>query len=272
MSGAVMNYDFGPKRHWRRWAWNRIDESVVGDRRDKLVLYLAGADDFDRAEALRRGFVANNLVAVERDAASLASLRGQGVLAVEGEFAEVAHHLAKTRRCDVLFGDFCNGLTPDLVHNVQRWCGEPNLRDAVFAFNLLRGRDSKSAEMRGACSGIADPGKRKHRGYMLFMWTVMALAIGLARAEGKEEDDPSIVENGMLLHRRMKWAIGSYRSASGQYFDSVVFTSPMRGMPAADAADKAWWDAARPALQKDGVSAARSVAAVMAHRTRRAAK
>jgi len=136
MSGAVMNYDFGPKRNWRRWVWNRIAERVENTR-TSTVLYLAGAQDFDRAVALRHGFAPNNLIAAERHAPTLGNLRSSGVLAVDGEFKDVLNSLIASRPVHVVYGDFCNGLTLDLVHSTVNWIGEPKLRKSAFAFNML---------------------------------------------------------------------------------------------------------------------------------------
>jgi hypothetical protein len=52
-NGSSFNYDFGAKRNWRRWAWNRIAERVA-DKSNALCLYLPSSNDEDRPIAISR--------------------------------------------------------------------------------------------------------------------------------------------------------------------------------------------------------------------------
>jgi len=68
----------------------------------------------------------------------------------------------------------------------------------------------------------------------------------------------------------MEPATSTYRSTSGQYFDSVVFRSPVFDLDEHDDERREYADLRRKLLDSTrGRSAKRSTAAVLAHRTRR---
>ncbi len=165
MSGAVMNYDFGPKRHWRRWVWNRIAEKV--DAKHSLCVYLAGANDYDRPVAIAKGFRGGNLVAVERDAVTRDLLRERGVLTIDADFISAVDAAALGRRVDVVLADLCCGLRWEAIEAALRWFCLPNLRNATFAFNLMRGRDPETNEMRASITHLFPAKREIHRGKLL---------------------------------------------------------------------------------------------------------
>lgn len=288
VGGAAMNYDFGQKRHWRKWVWNRISERVQIPKRDALVLYLAGANDFDRPVALSKGFVGNNLIAVEKNPVVLEGLRGKGVLAVDANFADVVDSQHNRRKLDVIFGDFCCGLDAHLSHRIAFWTGGSNTHDAVFAFNLLRGRDPASKALRETAQRlfVHELGEDfKHRGKLLAIQVAQRLAFAImvhkhkAMASGTTDWNLMWHAEAKAVYQQMNPASSTYMSDSGQVMDSIVFTGPVRAM-------KPNWSqkenqqraaALEEARTKMGVrdgavkKASQSMAAVMAHRTMRAA-
>ena len=45
-NGHKINYDFGAKNNWRRWAWNRAKERISVKPKDAIVLYLPAKENF----------------------------------------------------------------------------------------------------------------------------------------------------------------------------------------------------------------------------------
>lgn len=80
----AVEYKNGPKNQWRRTLWNAIADATP-DRRNELVLYLPGSKDLDRPEAVRRGFLPANMIAVERSPAVASELRQRGVTVIQSD-------------------------------------------------------------------------------------------------------------------------------------------------------------------------------------------
>lgn len=293
MSGASKGYDFGTKRHWRRWVWNRIRERAAVDD-ERLCFYLPGANDFDRTIALDRGFRAHNLIGVERDARALASARKSGALVVDADFLDVVDAaVTGEHSIGVIFGDFCGGLHPLTFKALYRWMACISITsEAVFAFNLKRGRDPAGNAIRTAvqgCTTFHHPADQKHRGLILLAGALFALAHSAEKGSGNLPPgfadyceginsgviDPQafpddmasaaalVMQRAEWLHERCSVAINSYRSDCGDWFDTIVFTSPFRGARLRGTAHQA--------LKADGTGddARRALAAVLAHRTMR---
>lgn len=287
MSGALMNYDFGPKRHWRRWVWNRISEKVP-NRRDALVLYLAGSNDFDRPIAISKGFSGSNMVAVERDPQARATLRHDGVLTADADFFDAVGSQYGKRSIGVVFGDLCCGLHANMTLQVAHWAACPTMTETVFAFNLLRGRDPSTNRIRDSSTRLfhdvlKDDGK--HRGKQMAVQIAMRLGSSLfahmhprlAKISTPAER-AEWYECAKTCFESLDAEFCSYKSDSGQVFDSVVFQSPGCGNSSGFASTKEkdeYSNAFRKMQMHIGrnvrqvTSARQSMAAVLAHRTRR---
>ena len=133
-------YKNGAKNHWRRTLWNRID-ALVTDKRRGPVLYLPGSQDLDRPEALRRGFRAADLIAVERNPAVAFKLRQQGVTVLCTELIQALHAWPADWPIGAVIADFQGGLDDDTVALAHLACSHPALDGAAIAVNLQRGRD-----------------------------------------------------------------------------------------------------------------------------------
>lgn len=224
------NYKFGTKNNWRRWVWNRISDRVSVPNREAMCVYLPGPNDLDRVEAKRRGFRDHNLIGVERDKKTLVSLRDRDVLVVDGDFLDVALAVQKNNRVDVVFGDYMHGLEKGIFNRTVNMMFLPNLRQSVFAFNFLRGRDASTNEMRGFSSQwidflFPDMAGTKHRGMHLYAWLISELLPIFFQDEMKSSiEDREIVAKRWMS--RLDPSLNTYKSGP-QYFDSIVFTNPV---------------------------------------------
>jgi hypothetical protein len=267
MSGAAKDYDFGRKNGWRRWAWNRIAERLPVPAREAVVLYLAAPSDLDRIEAVRRGVRPDNLIAIERDKSALQSLRRRGVLCIDGELVDVLNSWTRLE-VHAVVADMCGGLDIRFAHGFANWF---NYRDpfkpAVWAMNFLRGRDASSSNVRETLRDPRDENPfAKHRGMLMLhaAWEQFQVAQGLRSADGLCHDQEVSMRVADWFMRETRPAFNSY--ASGRLrFDSVVLGPAYLRVPANQAHD----DAAE--RKRTAGSAAKRIAAVLAHRTRRAA-
>jgi hypothetical protein len=223
------DYKFGTKNQWRRWIWNRIEDRVDVPKKEAVCIYLPGPNDLDRVEAKRRGFRDHNLIGVEREKKTLVSLRDRDVLVVDGDFLDVTLAVQKNNRVDVVFGDYMHGLEKSIFNRTVNMMFLPNLRQAVFAFNFLRGRDSSTNEMRensGQWIDIFYPqmSGTKHRGLHLFAWLISEFIPVFT-----DEMQSSFQDRERMMHRFLSGltpAFQTYKSGP-QFFDSVVFQNPV---------------------------------------------
>lgn len=173
--GHEKQYKFGAKNQWRRTIWNLIDDRLRVHRSKAIVLYLAGEADLDREILIRKGFDSRNLIAVERNVDVVASLRARGILTIQGDFFGVVKAWKSKLPIDVVYGDFCCGLSAEVIGNCWALPFLPALRSSVFAFNLQRGRDATGNEVRDCRAptlrSVMPPDWRiseKHRGAYAF--------------------------------------------------------------------------------------------------------
>lgn len=143
-----MDYNFSQKRHWRRALWNSIAERVQVQRRDAFVVYLAGPIDADRPVAIDKGFSGRNLVAIERDKSVAKQLKDGGTFTLIGDIFKHLRAWHPDRRVDVCLLDLCGGLTPKIAGEIEDLMCLPQFQTAVFAINLLRGRDPQGNKLR----------------------------------------------------------------------------------------------------------------------------
>lgn len=142
MKVGISNYKTGTKNNWRRTCWNEITKRVK-NKNKATVLYLAAEQDLDRREAVRRGFRSNNLIAVDMRLEVVERLRKNNKIAVHGKIEHVA---AAWGDVDVVYCDFCCGLTHDAAMGVSNLLLLPFIKDdCVFLFNFQRGRETKNA-------------------------------------------------------------------------------------------------------------------------------
>lgn len=267
-----MDYNFGQKNHWRRWLHNRIAERLRVPAREAVVLYLAGDQDLDRAEFLRRGYRPDNLIAVDTDAAVVAALRRRGVIAVQGEIETVAR--LWTRRLDVVLADFTGPLS-DTRFKALMLNFLPPEQSAVWAVNLLRGRECTSdvvhsgfrnEDVLGSLAKHFGVNASMHRGYRLIAAAAIFIMNAVVRradiVQGTEQDK---MHDLLKMQFDSRPAFFSYRSkAASQTFDSVVFCcEPFRAFW------PRWLEVLPDQLTASEIVVRRRIAAALAHSTRR---
>lgn len=271
-----MIYDFSTKRHWRRTVWNLFRDALGTARRDAVVFYLAGADDEDRQIAIEKGFGRHNLIAVERDPTAAVRLRRGGALTLCGDIFGHLMALPPTREVGAVHLDFCGGLTSKTQHKLLEVLMHPALKDAVFAVNLLRGRDKSGNAHRSAIRDVLTDRfalDTKHRGALLWGLLVYRFEALLRARPEVVSDSPPMVARGLEFSPHESRVLSgsriaelSYRSTAHQTFDTLVFRNP---------AGRLFPDGMRralsAALDREFASCAerKQQAAVMAHRTRR---
>lgn len=231
MSGAEKDYNFGSKRHWRRWVWNRITE-LTPVPRDALCVYLPGKENYDLPLAEERGFKRINMIGVEKEKKVVRGLRTKGSLTVDADIFNVVNALTvRGRTVDVVFADLCSGLKRNVVEHLGFWLAVPGLQHSVFAFNMLRGRDPETNVEREIVAHIAG----KHRGQHLFYDALFLHAAIMMRGLDwlKFKDDSDFDEMGKeaepyldCLEKLSSPKFSSYRSDT-QTFDSLIFRNPL---------------------------------------------
>lgn len=280
-----MDYDFGPKRNWRRWMWNRISERVT-DRKNALCVYLGGKENFDIVEAERRGFRGHNMLCVERSKCAANEIRGNGNLVILGDFFDALFSVQRRQNVSVVYADLCCGLSPELIHNVFISLGSENLSGAVFAFNLLRGRDPKMSKIRPlmewSFSEIAEifSVSTKHRGFQLCNALMARCGMNSEThpANGRSVEELAADESfckraefGLKhMYSMARPVFESYLSQSGQQMDSVVFSNPVGQILKRDELmSPARYSGLIKERGEKALRTQRSAAAILAHRTMR---
>lgn len=219
------SYAYENKRQWRREVWDAVAKRVSNPSTARVV-YLAGPENFDAWEALKRGFKSQNMIAVERDSEAAKVLRkniDQPV--VGGDFWDVVMALAITEKVDVVIADFISGLTDSILFKGAAAMTMPNLQGAVVAMNLQRGRENP--KHKHAYSLVK---QRKledwdeHRGKLALFGMANLHAHYLC-----EQNNWAFEEQVRLVDQQFfDWwresARGSYKSESGRLtFDTVIF-------------------------------------------------
>lgn len=277
-AGAVMNYDFGQKRHWRKWIWNRIAER---SDRNGLVVYMPGVNDFDREVAIAKGFRPNNLIGIERDGVALTRIRKNGALVASGDVFHAVDALAVGRGASVVFLDLCCGLSRQLVLKTHLWMQSPAFANTTFAFNILRGRDKETNGWRRWICSLPDKGwmsgDEKHRGAILGKLLAFASLQSVARCANESQLEIDAVLDDETLEVFVSHfqnnGCNTYMSTSGQVFDSLVFKNPY-GMFDINIERAHMLGVYKDHSDYGGAkakAARQSLAAVLAHRTMRAA-
>ena len=267
INGATKNYKFGQKNNWRRTLWNEIFRRTGGREKQELILYLAGPQDLDRIVAEQKGAPTNNLIAIDRSAQNVTSIRSSGHSAINADALDTLRAWPENRPVCAVVLDFCSGLLNDdemslltglmLVH--------PSLKNAVFAVNFMRGRDGHrvakylldlvgQAEDHSVAMklGLISP---LHRG-LAFTKAIALQVAKLLVANGHVFD--SAASDRLFRYLSPKWF--SYRSST-LVFDSVVLSPLNLNTAVAGGLDALW--------PKDAATA-RKISATLAIRTRRA--
>lgn len=231
---GLEKYDNPKKTHWRYWLWKRIKAKLDKPANKATALYLVGPEDHDRDVAIKNGFRAENLIAVDVDSHHVANVRSNGQLAVQLPLQDVLYGW-NDEPVDVVVADLCCGLTElseDI--NLKIVIGSPAIRiGTVIAINHLRGRESGIAkewfdnETRRMRS--VPETSRKHRGMrwgIRYVGDVVALNLWIEHREVPLRDIAKRFPSKFVkeVERLLDWSggiTGSYRSGC-QVFDTLV--------------------------------------------------
>lgn len=273
MRGDKQNYDFSAKRHWRRWAWNRIAERLTVPPREALVAYLPGPEDEDRPIALSKGFRADNLIAVDRALANVEAVRGEGNLAICGDAYDVIGVMLHKRRIDVIFLDLCCGYSFKLMNGLASLLTSQNLAGSTVAVNLMRGRDAGVSKLNTNLIELGHESlsdDERHRG-RLFFGASIPWAYNFVNEQRKRGNLPNLPDVRIIM-KSVSPVFSSYRSVvSNCYFDSVVFCAPREfALEAVYPTEDERWAVEKAREEIEELKPLqRRIAATMAHRTMR---
>lgn len=251
-NGADKDYNGREKNHWRRWQWNRIVENLKATNRrpqNAIVLYLAGIENLDMQEAMRRGFMKENMIAVDKVGKVVDALRASGTLAICSDLNSALWSFPLNLKLDVVVADFCAGIQVDQWSAVHALTLIGQAEDCILSVNLQRGRDPESGEAREAMQssdrfkkyassiGLSD----KHRGLLLhqIQWNNFWSRMNKTIHEKLGEMDVAFWDRVKIKHQKYGESKGlpafsSYRSRtiseSGRetavFFDSAVYRPP----------------------------------------------
>lgn len=250
-NGATMDYGFGSKGNWRRWAWNQAKNRIKArgtQLKDSSCLYLPSQKDLDRKIAKQKGFNDCNLLAVEKNKKVVKILRKKGVNTIHGDFTDVLISWNGSTKIDSIMADFCFGYATPAVEFALFLFGSHGLRDdgTTIVVNLMRGRDRGTVMEKGHMDAFFENYKHnganyKHRGVQWF-WSFLCRCIMsdiYLQILHFEFSDPAptsledIIDLESIFQERRHLAFRlsedcsphffSYKSTTGQYFDSVAF-------------------------------------------------
>lgn len=235
MSG-LEHYRNGQKRNWRGWQWNRIVERLTVPVEEATVLYLCGPEDLDREKALARGFLNENLIAVDVDEKNVQRVRSRGGIGITGNLLSMLWSWPSDWPVDVVVADFCAGFDNTAIGLMYALFFSEAVsaewpRLTVLSVNLQRGRDPQTNKFRDAIRDLSDEDwPLKHRGFQFYSMAINSIHQWLGLPEDADVGDKVAAPAG-----------NSYRS-NRVVMDSVVMRWPpipsgYRSPPGVDESD-----------------------------------
>ena len=240
--GSIRSYADNPqKNNAREWKWKRIADRIV-DRANALILYLAGSEDLDRREAIKRGFSPNNLIAIEISKASVDILRSRKVITIPGKLHEIVPEWPPSMPIAAIVADFCSGLSKDTRRFALSLMYAPAVRrGTVLAVSCQRGRDIP-ATFNWDESLLEVGNTIKHRGFQFIRTANVLWAITLGeqlKMLPPADLDPIlkwVVEGeGQIEFNEYQ---SNARRDGGLYFDTVIMQYPFLAIDCVRRKDK----------------------------------
>lgn len=251
----AINYKNGVKNNWRRRTWNLVRQWTPNPR-DAVVLYLPGSTNLDRPVAEERGFRPANMIAVERDKSVAQYIRDTyGQSAIDESLMDVMHAWPTadaSPRVSVVIADMVCGFDREAMAIMPAWVSSKAFEKGVLVLNIMRGRESTSwsrfiRDREHVWKAFA---KRydiapKNRAAMALYYThyMLSLCAMPAGASPQSIDErirqfredrhaPAILQemnqnriyekSAHFLFQQFEWRFISYKSDSGQVFDTIV--------------------------------------------------
>lgn len=214
-----MKYENQTKDVWRGWAWNQIEERCHDVER---VMVLAGDSAQDIKHAERRGI---QCIGVDTSAKFVGEFRKNGGVATKDSIE------------NQLYLHTPDGVILDMTGGVAESTSEllsiASFSSRLVVWNGLRGRDVLGGKVANSKLGFARrlDIDRKHRGAIAFdLWFSNIYTHGFMFRYEQDRGPADEHTSRLIFHAlmlRCKPCFYSYRSKdSGQWFDSVAFTSP----------------------------------------------
>lgn len=233
------NFDFGRKRAWRKWEWNRIEELYYKDtpkkrKRDAVILYLVGPNDFDRKIAIQKGFSNNNIIAVDCCNDNIESVRRSKNLGIIGKLNDVIRAWGGREKIDIIVADFCCDFNKSIFAFIQDLVDLPCFNyNTVVSVNLSRGMPGSKSEMVFNDIEFMKRKTGSHRGKMiiaLYAKLVNNYKLRFAALCGNEDiKDRTLIDFKKSVlhlydHLLSRSFFYTYKSRSERmWMDSVVF-------------------------------------------------
>lgn len=229
--GATKNYgEGGEKARWRREVANDVIGRLGERTKRTATIYLSGPTDEDRSVLRGKGLLNKNLIAVDIELHNVRSVRRTRSPAIHGDLREVLRAWPNDWPVGAVLVDLTCGYEDSVIRSLLlSMLLKAPLQQAVVVFNLQRGRDGSSKEIRDA--GAALLGVGKHRGKM-----VMACLMSCVTRDWKDDPSKWAKHGGTLAAAIRQWYANveficrptyhSYKTQSGNMFDSVVFSMP----------------------------------------------
>ncbi len=205
---AMKEFDNPHKAQTRQKVWETIAKDLPVKPGDALVLYLAGINDLDRAVALKLGFKANNLIAVERDDTVFAELRYRKKLLVIHNDISATLNAWTDKPVNVVYADFSCGWYGGSRSLLNPLVTNSAFNDCIVAVNMLRGRDEVNT-VEG----------RTHRGLTVWDSVGKTLLKELKHYIRNEQYALSLLTTAI---KRTQVTYRTYRS-DHQTFDTVIW-------------------------------------------------
>lgn len=240
---GLTSYDNSTKEQWRNWQWNRAVERFPEMRcrpgfnvkrmnnydrmvcSKKIVVYLCGPDDFDRQCGLDRGFLNENMIAIDVVSENVAKVRKNGGLAVCCGLSEFLENVDGIK-IDLVIADFCGGLSSKAVRFIKACIGSHSIHEGtVISANLLRGRDAYSNKFRHAVKSISGIGsiERIHRGIQFYLQCASLSGVSAWHSGHPQFEKPSMFSAWLRSKTIKSLEVNEYSSVGNMKFDSAVF-------------------------------------------------
>lgn len=143
---AEPDYKNSPKNIWRHRWWKsaacRCRFLEMNPAACK-VLYLPGPGDLDRRIAIKYGFLAHNLIGLDKDIDECKKHRRNGVTMIHGDAVEILGAWKPDSLPDVVLLDTCSVVSEPFSRLISVFSGGNFYnRRMVWGFNLVHGRDA----------------------------------------------------------------------------------------------------------------------------------
>lgn len=242
MNTGLSNYEFGTKRNWRRWVWNRIKERVDTPVKKAKGFYLIGPNNADVKVAVSKKFKRSNLLGIDVNKECVETARDAKIPAAQLKLQEAV--LAWKGKIDFINADFCCGFSKQAMEFIYACFNSDSVKHGtVISMNLLRGRDTVPKEIRENCKGELDElpyfmtndldslfgnnWTAKSRALMVVTVVTEFVLMGYHQKLIQDISKRDVILGQLALFRIMSPAFFSYKSTAGNMvMDTVVFRWP----------------------------------------------